>query len=241
MQAWRRLGRTLGEVRVSPELLSRRSPRTIAYVRVSTPEQAASGLGLSAQRAAIEAYASRRGWIVDEWISDEGVSAMSKRRPGLDAALSGLHSGDRLVAARLDRLSRSVHDAANLFNRASGEGWTLSTADGSIDLTHAFGRALAQIASVFAELERNLIAERTAAALRAKRAQGKHVGRRPATVATDLTARIRRARARGSTFSKIAQRLNDDSVPTVSHTGRWTGTSVRRLLLRTAQPEVHPK
>src|SRR4051794_28784928 len=84
----------------------------IAYTRVSTEEQAASGAGLAAQRATIEAEAARRGWAIIDWHSDEGISGGKgiEDRPGLAAAVAAVESGKAgtLIAAKLDRLSRSV-------------------------------------------------------------------------------------------------------------------------------------
>lgn len=87
----------------------------IGYLRVSTEEQANSGLGLEGQRDTIQRYADAHGWDVI-WYEDAGLSAKSLDRPALQAALSRLHAGtkgkhardvDGLVVAKLDRLSRS--------------------------------------------------------------------------------------------------------------------------------------
>src|ERR1700754_2430481 len=83
----------------------------IAYMRVSTSEQADSGAGLAAQRAAIESHAALRGWTITDWCTDAGASGKSlKGRPELAAALDGVRTGRAagIVVAKLDRLSRSV-------------------------------------------------------------------------------------------------------------------------------------
>jgi DNA invertase Pin-like site-specific DNA recombinase len=64
----------------------------IAYVRVSTEEQAGSGAGLEAQRAAILAEAERRGWHIVDVIEDAGWSGKDLKRPGIAAALDALTS-----------------------------------------------------------------------------------------------------------------------------------------------------
>src|SRR4051794_11762003 len=86
--------------------------QVLAYVRVSSEEQADSGAGLEAQRAAIRSECGRRGWEVVEVIEDAGYSAKDLRRPGVRAALEELERGraDALVVAKLDRLSRSMLD-----------------------------------------------------------------------------------------------------------------------------------
>lgn len=93
-------------------------------MRVSTEEQASSGAGLGAQRAALGAEAVARGWADVEWVADEGSSAKDLRRPGIASALAELEAGRSgvLAVAKLDRLSRSVHDFATLVERAHRQG-----------------------------------------------------------------------------------------------------------------------
>src|SRR5688500_480110 len=96
--------------------------RVLGYLRVSTDEQASSGLGLEAQRAAIETQASVRGWDVT-WVEDAGFSAKNLRRPGIGRALAALKAGDAdtLVVSKLDRLSRSIIDFGSVLERARQE------------------------------------------------------------------------------------------------------------------------
>jgi len=101
--------------------------QVVTYRRVSTEEQALSGLGLDAQEAAIEAAAAGRGWTVVAGFVDAGVSGSRPpaERPGLAAALDALAGGEAgaLVVAKLDRLSRSLLNMAQLMDRSSREGW----------------------------------------------------------------------------------------------------------------------
>ena len=78
----------------------------LGYLRVSTEEQARSGLGMEAQRERITQEADRRGWQVT-WITDDGYTAAHLDRPGITAALAALrtHEADALVVAKLDRLT----------------------------------------------------------------------------------------------------------------------------------------
>jgi DNA invertase Pin-like site-specific DNA recombinase len=117
----------------------------VAYVRVSTDEQASSGAGLDAQRAAIAAEAERRGWNVVAWTADEGISGGKgvEYRPGLAAAL---------IAAKLDRISRSVLDTASLMEQARRGGWELVTCDLAIDTSTPAGEATASMMTVFSQL-----------------------------------------------------------------------------------------
>ncbi len=211
----------------------------IGYVRVSTAEQADSGLGLAAQRATIEAEAARKGWTVAAIYEDAGVSGKSlSGRPALADALDALDRGEAsaLIVAKLDRLSRSVHDAAGLLDRASRKGWGLIAADLGVDTTTPSGEAMANVMATFAQLERRLIGERTKAALAAKRAQGTKLGR-PATLPATVVGRILAEHAAGSGWSAIARGLNADGIPTAQGGKAWYPATVRYVHDANAQQE----
>lgn len=93
----------------------------VVYLRVSTSEQALSGLGIEAQRATAASYAERKGLTIVDAYCDEGISAKSLTgRHGAQAALSAVRSGKAsgLLVAKMDRLSRSVVDGAGLMEAA---------------------------------------------------------------------------------------------------------------------------
>ncbi len=204
----------------------------VGYLRVSTEEQADSGLGLAAQESAIRAACASRGSELLALHTDAGVSGKSLDRPALKAALADLDvgRGNVLMVSKLDRLSRSVHDATGLMLRAEKSGWGLVALDVSVDTTTPQGAAMAQILSVFAELERRLIGERTKAALAIKRAQGTRLGR-PRSLPHDVVERIVAARDRGETWRAIADELNNDGVPTAQGGRAWHPATVRLVAL----------
>jgi DNA invertase Pin-like site-specific DNA recombinase len=119
--------------------------RVIAYVRVSTEEQGLSGAGLAAQRAAVEAACAQRGWQLVELVEEVQSAKGLQRRPKLHAALQRLRAGeaDALVVAKLDRLSRSVHDLSGLLLRAQQERWALVAFDTAVD-EYPNGRGIRQ-------------------------------------------------------------------------------------------------
>src|SRR3954471_18853779 len=82
--------------------------RAVAYLRVSTDEQAASGAGLHAQLDACRAHADRMAWELVGPFTDEGVSGAAPldRRPALIEALAEIGKGDVLIVAKRDRLGR---------------------------------------------------------------------------------------------------------------------------------------
>ena len=206
----------------------------IGYLRVSTQEQARSGLGLDAQRDAIQQEADRRGWSV-VWVSDEGATAATMRRPGITQALAMLRNGqaEALVVAKLDRLSRSLLDFAATMETARSQGWALVALDLGIDTTTPAGELVANVMAAVAQWERRVIGERTKDALAAAKAKGVHVGRR-STVPPDVRDRVRRLRRDGYTFRQIADALNDDQVPTGQGGTCWRPSAVRSVAVVTA-------
>ena len=211
--------------------MKRRSDKVIGYLRVSTEEQAVSGLGLGDQRAVIAAEASRRDWADVEFLSDEGYSAKNLSRPSIATALDMLRKGQAsvLVVSKLDRLSRSLLDFATLVDRARREGWELVVLDLAIDTTVPSGQLMANVMAAFAEYERQLIGARTSAALQQLKAQGKRLGR-PRTLPAEVTARIVASRAEGETLAAIADALNADGVPTARGGARWYPSTVKAVL-----------
>src|SRR4051812_6217048 len=114
-----------------------RAERYLAYLRVSTNEQADSRAGIEAQRVAILSEARRRGWseATVEFIEDAGYSGKDTRRPGLRLALEVLKRGeaDGLVVAKMDRLSRSLLDFTTIMATAQKQGWALIALDCPVD------------------------------------------------------------------------------------------------------------
>jgi site-specific DNA recombinase len=155
--------------------------RVILYCRVSTADQANHGVSLDAQRAKLTAYASLFDLEVVEVIEDAGESAKSLRRPGLQRALDMLKSGkaDGIAVAKLDRLTRSVADWQTLIDGYFSEraGKQLFSVADSIDTRTATGRMVLGILMVVSQAERELIGERTTAALRFKISKGERCGK----------------------------------------------------------------
>lgn len=202
----------------------------IAYRRVSTEEQAESGAGLDAQRLAILAEAERRGWA-DRlvWIDDAGFGAGSLDRPGIQEALTLLRSGDAsvLVAAKVDRLSRSIGDFDRLLHESERDGWSLVALDLGLDTTTATGRMLAGMLSVFAAFERDLIRERTRNALAARKRRGLPVS--GPQLSSAVRSRLRSMREAGMGYQAIADTLNGEGVPTARR-GMWHPSTIYNAL-----------
>lgn len=205
--------------------------KVIAYLRVSTEEQSLSGLGLADQRAAIDRAAESRQWCDLTYVSDEGFSAKNLVRPGIAEALRQLGCGEAgvLVVSKLDRLSRSLLDFAQLMETAKRQGWELVVLDLAIDTSTPSGALMANVMASFAEYERQLIGQRTSAALQVKKSQGARLGR-PRSLDAAVTQRIVEERAQGGSLTAIANRLNDESVPTARGGRCWFPSTVAGVL-----------
>jgi len=172
----------------------------IGYTRVSTAEQQRSGLGLEAQRTAIEAFAATEGLQLVAWYSDaetgKGSNAL-ERRPGLAAALKAARASRApVLVAKLDRLSRDVHFISGLM--AHRVEFVVTELGRQVDpfVLHVF--------AALAEKERSLIAQRTREGLQAARRNGKPLGMRAKSQVE--IARISRAGGNASRAAAL-QRL----------------------------------
>jgi len=153
--------------------------RAIGYVRVSTDEQAAHGVSLAAQEAKLRAYAELYEIELIRVEVDAGASAKSLNRPALQRALASLkrREADAILVAKLDRLTRSVRDLADLLDDyfRDDRRALLSVAE-QIDTRSASGRLVLNVMTSVAEWEREAIGERTATALHHLAGQGRHLG-----------------------------------------------------------------
>ena len=208
--------------------------RVVGYVRVSTDEQAASGAGMEAQRAAIRAECGRRGWVLAR-IEEDALSGRSMKRPGLHAALEACRRGEvgGIVVAKVDRLSRSIVDFAGVLEDARRRGFNVVALDLGLDLSTPQGELVGNVIASVAQWERRIIGQRTKDALAVKKAEGVQLGRRSG-VAPAVVRRIRRQRASGRTLAWIAAGLNADGVPTAQGGREWYPATVRYVLARAA-------
>ncbi len=202
----------------------------IGYLRCSTREQADFGLGLDAQRRAIELEAVRRDWAV-VWITDDGYTARNLRRPGFREAMRLLarREATALVVAKVDRLSRSLADFGATLAVARRQRWALVALDLGVDMTTANGRLVASIIAAVAEWESEVIGSRTADAMAEAKAQGVRFGRARMT-SPEVVARIVGARRAGTPVARIAADLDRDGVPTPNGGRRWYPSTVARLV-----------
>lgn len=226
----------------------RQPPRyAVALYRVSTAEQGHSGLGLEAQHASVRSFVLAQGWSLVAEYSDI-ASGKDDDRPGFQAALARCRQiGAVLVAAKLDRITRRAHTLSQLLE----DGVSIRAADmpGADDL-------MMRIYAAMAQKERELISERTRAALTAARARGTVLGgdrgwrpTEPPCARAAATARVEVAdrtahrlllevealQAEGVTTQVgLARALTERGIPTPRGGTAWTHTTVARILNRTA-------
>jgi len=226
--------------------------RVIAYTRVSTSDQAESGVSLPAQLAKTAAYASLYDLEIVETIVDPAKSAKSLDRPGLQRALEMLKDGqaDGLLIVKLDRLTRSVADWQILIDEYFGEkaGKTLFSVSDSIDTRTAAGRLVLNVLLSVAQWERETTAERTREALQHKIRCGERCGKirygfdlcedgkflHENVEEQQVIGTIRDLRAAGRSLQQIADELTARNIPTKEGNIKWLHTAVNRILRRIA-------
>ena len=181
-----------------------KAKRVAFYLRVSTDQQTVEN-----QRLALQAVAERRGWHVVHTYADNGISGAKGRdkRPGLDAAMKDAvrRRFDVLMVWSIDRLGRSTATVATALAELDAAGVAIYADREGMDATTPHGRAMLQMAAVFAELERAMIRERVNAGLARAKEQGKRLGR--PTVSDKTETAIRELLAAGKGIRKVAQEL----------------------------------
>lgn len=223
------------------------------YIRVSTTEQASEGVSLAVQSERIRAYATMAGLELVTIIREEAVSGSTPlgERPGGRELLRLVNEEGvgHVVALKLDRLFRDAADALNQTRAWDRRNVALHLVDmggQALNTASAMGRMFLTMTAAFAELERNLISERTASAMAHKKANGQHVGRPPFGYVMRNHVLIpipeeqaiiqgaRQLRAEGKTLEEIAAWLTGRRVPT-RQGGRWRPGQVRLLLVSRVQ------
>ena len=213
----------------------------VSYLRVSTQRQGQSGLGLEAQRAAVDQFlAAYGGALIAEYVEVE--SGSGKARPVLVQSTAHVkRTGATLLIAKLDRLARNVAFVSSLM-----EGGVEFVA---ADAPYA-NRLMIHVMAAFAEHERSLISERTKAALAAAKARGVVLGANGAVLASTHKAEAQvfaeglRAACEvaveesGWTLASVARHLNRAGLSTRQGSS-WSPSTVQRVIGRLAMSGRH--
>ena len=201
---------------MSPAAATSRPPRVALYARTSTERDQRPDLQLDELRRVAE----QRGWaVVGEYV-DAGYSGSKDRRPELDRLISEVHCGcvDVVAVWRFDRFARSARHLVLALEEFRARNVDFVSLHDGIDTSTPAGRFTFHVIAAVAELERELIRERTRAGLAAARRRGARIGRPPCQV--DLQ-RVRGLHAAGHSLRRIARAL------------RVSAATVHRVLTRT--------
>ncbi len=176
----------------------------IGYARVSTQDQ-----NLELQRQALQAAGCAKAY-------EDAMSGLRADRPGLASAMEQLREGDTLVVWKLDRLGRTVKGLVELVEGLQAQGIQFRSLTDAIDTSSPSGRFFFHVMASLAQMERELIAERTKAGLQVARKAGRIGGRKRSMTPAKIEA-ARTLMTQGTPAKDVAQSLGV-SVPTLY---RW--------------------
>ena len=168
------------------------------YGRVSTKEQTTEN-----QRLELEVA----GYAVDYWYADEGVSGKvpALQRPQFAKMLNQIRDGESLVVTKLDRLGRDAQDVGATIKQLAARRIEVVVLQlGKLDLASAAGKLMLTMLAAVAEMERDLLVERTQAGLARAKAQGKSLGR-PARTTGDQRATMLSRQHAGESISALSR------------------------------------
>ena len=223
--------------------------KAFGYLRVSTAGQADEGISLDAQRSKISAWCEINDVELIEIFEDAGISGKrADNRPALqDALKSVIEENGVLIVYSLSRLARSTKDTLHIAEQLDKAGADLVSLSEKIDTTSAAGKMVFRLLAVLNEFERDLISERTTAAMAHLREQDRFLGQVPygyrlssdgESIEKDeleeqAIRRIEALREEGLSLRAIAEQLDVEGFAAKS--GRkWSHTSVASVLRRTA-------
>lgn len=222
------------------------SVRVLGYVRVSTEEQASEGLSMDFQRRKIRAFCELRELHLVKLIEDIG-SGKESDRVGYQELLRSVKDPEigGVIVFRLDRLSRSLLDLANLIELFKKEDAQLWSVMENIDASTPIGRFVIKLLGALAELEVDVLGERTKAGMEEAKKKGVHVGGIPLgkrlsakdggleedAEETKTVKRIQELRTRGLSLRAIALCLNKEGHKT-KRGGHWHPQTVKVVLDR---------
>lgn len=220
--------------------------KAIGYIRVSTQGQADEGVSLEAQEAKIIAWCAVNDYELVAIHKDAGISGKSrKNRQGLEQALSDAKKGMALVVYSFSRLARSSRDLLNIADELMDKKADLVSLSEKIDTTSASGKLFFTIMAGMAQFERDVISERTTAALAHKKAVGEKYAPVPfgfseldgrlevVEAEAKVVAHIMQQRRSGITLQAIADDLNTQGIEGKKG-GKWHPSTVRYLIQRQA-------
>lgn len=186
------------------------------YYRVSTDKQ-----DYNSQKTGVEEYCNRCGFKIDKEIIDDGVSGKVRAKDrNLWKIIKEAKEGDWLITSEFSRIGRSTSDVLQTLEMFSQKGVNVYFIKQAMQLDQSpMGKMVATILSAFAELERDLISQRTKEGLQRIKKEGRKIGRKAGTKnkAYKIDAEIEKIlkyRESGVSMRVIAQKFNS-TIPTI--------------------------
>lgn len=217
--------------------------RAAIYARVSTEDQAKEGYSLDAQVKRMEAYCKARGWTVSGRYVDEGQSGRNTNRPAYNAMMADKADWDLILVLKMDRIHRNSVNFTLMMNHLRNHNKEFNSIQESFDTTTAMGRFVMDIMQRIAQLESEQIGERVYMGMERKARMGQgHMGsghpygyvyREGRLLVLEderLTVEtIFRLRAENQSYQKIADRLNENGIPSKKGL-RWSRQAVWNII-----------
>lgn len=217
------------------------------YIRVSTEDQAKDGFSIHAQREKLTKYAEANDWDIYDYYVDDGISGKNlDERPEVSRLLKDVEDGKvkNILIYKLDRLTRSVRDLIYLIELFEKHSCTFNSQTEKIDTSNAVGRMFVKIIGIFAEFERENLAERVSFGYEQKTREGNYtntngvygydyiVGEQKLVVnddEKDLVNRIFDLYIDGLSYFKIAKLFNLENIPT-KRGGHWAPATIKSII-----------
>ena len=217
------------------------------YVRVSTEEQATEGFSIHAQKDKLTKYAELNDWIIIDYYVDDGISGKNlKDRPEVTRLLQDVKSGkvNNVLVYKLDRITRSVKDLIYLIELFDKYDCTFNSQTEKIDTSNAVGRMFVKIIGIFAEFERENLAERVSFGYEQKVREGNYINTRGVfgynyivgegileinELESMYVKKIYEWYLEGNSMKNIAIKLMNKNVPT-KRGGKWNQGTIQSIL-----------
>ncbi len=221
--------------------------QTAIYARVSTEEQASEGFSIHAQKDKLTKYAELNDWDIVDYYVDDGISGKNlTERPEVSRLIKDVESGKitNVLVYKLDRLTRSVKDLIYLIELFDKNNCTFNSQTEKIDTSNAVGRMFVKIIGIFAEFERENLAERVSFGYEQKTKEGNYtncngvfgydyiIGKGKLKVNNEEAKYVKRIYdwyINGDSMLKIAGKMKEFNVPT-KRGGNWNQSTISSIL-----------
>ncbi|MFV0274896.1 MAG: recombinase family protein [Bacilli bacterium] len=221
--------------------------KTAIYIRVSTEDQAKEGFSISAQKEKLTKYVEINDWELIDYYIDDGISGKNiKDRPEMNRLIKDIENKkiNNILIYKLDRLTRNVKNLIELVELFDSQNCGLCSLTEKIDTTNAVGRMFLKIVGVFAEFERENLAERVSFGYEEKTRQGNYtntngiygydyiIGKGNLIVnesEAEIVKQIYKYYLSGKAMISIAKDYNIRKVPT-KRGGDWSQSTIQSIL-----------